>query len=98
MAKILIADDEPDIVELIKRYAFREGYEVKSVEDGAQAVEICKNEDFDIIIMDIMMPDIDGFTASKKIREKKIFRFLCCLQEGRNMISCSVLNREQMTM
>ena len=82
MAKILIADDEPDIVELIKRYALREGYEVTSVEDGAQAIEICEKEDFDIIIMDVMMPDIDGFTASKKIREKKDIPILMLSARG----------------
>lgn len=71
MYKILIADDEPDIINLIKRYAEREGYDVTSVEDGSQAVDVCKNNDFDIIIMDVMMPDTDGFTACKKIREFK---------------------------
>lgn len=82
MAKILIADDEPDIVELIKRYALREGYEVKSVEDGAEAIEICQREDFDIIIMDVMMPDTDGFTASKKIRERKDIPILMLSARG----------------
>ena len=71
MPKILIADDETDISMLIKRYAEREGYEVTSVEDGSDAIEICKKEDFDIIIMDVMMPDTDGFTACRKIHETK---------------------------
>ena len=69
MPKILIADDEPNIVTLISRYAQREGFDVTSVSDGRQAVEACKKEDFDIIIMDVMMPDTDGFTACKKIKE-----------------------------
>ena len=63
MYRILIADDEPDIIQLIKRYAQREGYDVTSVDDGSKAVEECRNKDFDIIIMDVMMPDMDGFTA-----------------------------------
>ena len=71
MYKILIADDEPDIIQLIKRYAEREGYIVTSVEDGSQAVDKCRNNDYDVIIMDIMMPDMDGFTACKKIHEFK---------------------------
>ena len=71
MYRILIADDEPDIIQLIKRYAQREGYDVTSVDDGSKAVEECRNKDFDIIIMDVMMPDMDGFTACKKIREIK---------------------------
>ena len=69
MQKILIVDDEPDIVTLITRYAQRDGYEVRSVGDGSDAVELCLKESFDIIIMDAMMPDMDGFTASRKIRK-----------------------------
>lgn len=68
MAKIMIADDEPNIVTLISRYAEREGYEVTSVSDGRQAIEACKADAFDVIILDVMMPDTDGFTACKKIR------------------------------
>lgn len=71
MPKILIADDEPDISELIARYAEREGFEVTRAGDGREAVEACEKEDFDIIIMDVMMPDTDGFTACKQIRQKK---------------------------
>ncbi len=71
MARILICDDEPDIVSMIKRYAEREGYEITTVSDGREAIEICHREDFDLIIMDVMMPDTDGFTACKKIHEEK---------------------------
>lgn len=71
MSRILIVDDEPDIITLISRYAEREGYEVVSAEDGSQAIDICRKEDFDLIVMDIMMPDTDGFTACKKIKEFK---------------------------
>ena len=71
MLKLLIADDEPDIITLIQRYAEREGYAVTAVSDGAQAIEACRNDDFDAIVMDVMMPDTDGFTACKKIREMK---------------------------
>lgn len=71
MSKILIADDEPNIVTLISRYAEREGYDVTAVSDGRQAIEACTKDDFDIIVMDVMMPDTDGFTACKKIKEFK---------------------------
>ena len=71
MPKILIADDEPNIVTLIKRYAEREGYDVTAVSDGRQAIEACTNENFDIIVMDVMIPDTDGFTACKKIKAFK---------------------------
>ncbi len=71
MYKILIVDDEPDIIELLRRYAEREGYEVTSTDDGCRAVNLCRSNDYDAIVMDVMMPDMDGFTACKKIREFK---------------------------
>lgn len=71
MPKILVVDDEPDIISLIQRYARREGYEVEAAEDGARAIEACKNNDYDMIIMDVMMPEIDGFSACKAIKEIK---------------------------
>lgn len=71
MYRMLIADDEQDICTLIQRYAQREGFEVVSVGDGSEAVELCRKEDFDIIIMDVMMPDTDGFTACRMIKKIK---------------------------
>lgn len=71
MPRILIADDEPDIIALITRYAQRDGYEVVGVEDGNQAVKACREGDFDVIVMDVMMPDTDGLTACKQIRAFK---------------------------
>ncbi len=69
MTKILIVDDEPGLRAIIKRYAVFEGYEVAEASDGMQAVEICRAQKFDIIIMDVMMPDLDGFSAVKEIRK-----------------------------
>ena len=69
MANILICDDEPNIVTMISRYAEREGWAVTAVFDGRQAIEACKKTAFDVIVMDIMMPDTDGYTACKKIRD-----------------------------
>ena len=71
MAKILVVDDEDDIVQLIERYAKREGYEVETAGDGNEAIEACRQNDYDAIIMDVMMPDTDGFTACKKIHTFK---------------------------
>ncbi|MCR4890569.1 MAG: response regulator transcription factor [Lachnospiraceae bacterium] len=71
MPRILVVDDEPDICQMIRRYAEHDGYETVGVSDGTEAVEICQKEDFDIIIMDVMMPDMDGYSACKRIREKK---------------------------
>lgn len=71
MAKLLIVDDEPDIYQMICRYAQREGHETARASDGLEAVELCRTNDFDIIIMDVMMPNMDGFTACKEIRKEK---------------------------
>lgn len=67
--KILIVDDEQKIRELIRKYAIFEGYEVVDAGDGMEAVQLCKGEQFDLIIMDIMMPELDGFSASREIRK-----------------------------
>jgi len=69
MAKILICDDEAGLRAVIKKYAEFEGHETTEACDGMQAVEACKKENFDAVIMDIMMPVMDGFTAVRKIRE-----------------------------
>lgn len=68
MSKLLIVDDEFRIRELIKKYATFEGHEVFEAENGLQAVDMCKQNEFDLIIMDIMMPQLDGFGAAEKIR------------------------------
>ncbi len=69
--KILVVDDEVNIRNVIKEYAKFEGYDVEEAGNGMQAVEICKEKDFDIIIMDVMMPKLDGFSAIKEIRKTK---------------------------
>ena len=69
MAKILICDDEPGLRSVIKRYAVFEGHEVIEAGDGMAAVEACRKDSFDIIIMDVMMPELDGFSAVKEIRK-----------------------------
>ena len=71
MPRILVVDDEPDICQMIRRYAEHDGFETVGVSDGTEAVSICRKQDFDIIIMDAMMPEMDGFTAVRKIREQK---------------------------
>ena len=69
MAKMLICDDEPGIRALLKRYAQFDGHEVTEAGDGEEAVKACRTVSFDIIIMDIMMPGLDGFTTVKEIRK-----------------------------
>lgn len=71
MYKILVVDDEVNIRELIKKYASFEGHEVEDASNGLEAIEKVKNNNYDIIIMDVMMPELDGFTAVKEIRKTK---------------------------
>ena len=69
--KILIVDDEKNIRNVIKEYAEFDGFETFEAEDGMQAVEMCRTQDFDLIIMDIMMPKLDGYSAVREIRKTK---------------------------
>lgn len=71
MQRILVVDDEKMIRNVIKEYAEFDGFEVTEAEDGMEAVEICRREDFDLIVMDIMMPRLDGYSAIKEIRKTK---------------------------
>jgi DNA-binding response OmpR family regulator len=69
MYNILICDDQPDIVNALKIYLKPEGYKLFEAFTGAQALEIVKKEDIHLILLDIMMPQMDGITATAKIRE-----------------------------
>lgn len=69
--KILVCDDEKLIREVIKEYLQIEGYEVMEAEDGNIALELTKNQEFDLIIMDIMMPKLDGYQTVKEIKKEK---------------------------
>lgn len=71
MARILIVDDEEMIRTVIREYATFEGYEVEEAATGMEAIDICKKEDFDVVVMDLMMPGIDGFTAYENIKKIK---------------------------
>ncbi len=71
MAKLLIVDDEEKIREVVREYAEFEGYEVAEAADGREAVSLCRIENFDLIIMDIMMPKLDGYSACKEIKKEK---------------------------
>ncbi len=67
----MIVDDEENIRKLIHKYAQYEGHEVVEAENGMQAVDLVRRTDFDLIIMDVMMPELDGFSAAAKIRKMK---------------------------
>lgn len=69
MYNILVVDDEVRIRSIIKKYAEFEGHTVYEACDGMEAVHLCRKQEFDIIIMDIMMPELDGFSACRQIRK-----------------------------
>lgn len=69
--KILIVDDEELIRTVIREYAEIEGYEIDEAANGQEAIEKCKETSYDLIIMDIMMPKLDGYQAVKEIRKEK---------------------------
>ncbi|MDD5881857.1 response regulator transcription factor [Erysipelotrichaceae bacterium Oil+RF-744-GAM-WT-6] len=69
MTRILIVDDEEKIRQMIRKYAEYEGFETDEAEDGLQAVEKCSINHYDLVVMDIMMPNLDGFSACKEIKK-----------------------------
>ena len=69
MYHILIVDDESRIRSIIKKYAEFEGHRVSEAGDGMEAVHLCRSHEFDLIVMDIMMPELDGFSACREIRK-----------------------------
>lgn len=69
MKRILVVDDEERIRAIIRKYGEFEGYEVVEATDGMEAVSLCRKENFDIIIMDVMMPMLDGFSTVSEIRK-----------------------------
>ena len=71
MHKLLIVDDEEKIRTLISKYAVFEGYDVVCAEDGMTATELLRHKDFDLVILDIMLPDIDGFSVCRELRKTK---------------------------
>lgn len=67
--RILVVDDEEKIRTIIRKYAEFEGYQVTEAASGMEAVSLCRKQDFDMMIMDIMMPELDGFSAAREIRK-----------------------------
>jgi len=82
MAKLLICDDETGIREIIKKYAVFEGYQTEEATNGMEAIEKCHQSDFDLVILDIMMPELDGFSACREIRKKSSVPILMLSARG----------------
>ena len=70
MSRILVCDDDKEIVEAIDIYLTREGYEISKAYDGEEALKKLKEEKIDLLVIDVMMPKLDGIRATLKIREK----------------------------
>lgn len=71
MANILVCDDDKDIVEAIEIYLTQEGYRILKAYDGQEALDILNSETVDLLIIDVMMPRLDGIRATVRIRESK---------------------------
>ena len=71
MTKILIVDDEEKIRSMIVKYAVHEGFQTEEACNGQIAVDLCEKNEYDLVVMDIMMPELDGFSAVKEIKAFK---------------------------
>lgn len=71
MRRILVADDEEKIRAIIRKYGEFEGYEITEAKDGMEAVRLCREQEFDVVILDVMMPELDGFSTCREIRKGK---------------------------
>lgn len=72
MKKILVVDDEPSIVTLLTFNLEKEGYQVTSATDGLEALEVALTQPFDFILLDVMLPHIDGIEITKRLRQEKV--------------------------
>lgn len=72
MYRILVVDDEEKVRVLIRKYAEFEGYEVEEAADGMTAIELCRQEKFDLMILDVMMPELDGFQHARNPQVSQI--------------------------
>ena len=69
MTRLLIVDDEENIREVVREYAELNGYDADEAQDGFEAIDKVKNSHYDCIILDVMMPRLDGFSACREIRK-----------------------------
>ena len=83
--KILVADDEKEIRDLLEIYLLNEGYKVIKAKDGQEALDIIDNEEIDLLVLDIMMPKVNGIEVCKKIRETKNIPILMLSAKSEDM-------------
>ncbi len=82
MYHILVVDDEARIRSIIKKYAEFEGHTVTEAADGMEAVHLCRSHTFDLVIMDIMMPELDGFSSCREIRKHSLVPIIMLSARG----------------
>ena len=87
MYSILVCDDEKDIVSALKIYLMADGYQVFEAYNGKEALEVLKEQDIHLVLMDITMPEMDGIQALKKIKEQ---------DPGATVIMCSAMGQQAM--
>lgn len=81
-ARILVVDDEDRIRRLLRMYLERENYEIEEAENGDEALELALNNEYDLIMLDVMMPGIDGVEVCKQLREKKATPIIMLTAKG----------------
>ena len=89
MYNILVCDDDKAIVEAIEIYLSQEGYHILKAYDGEQALKILETEEVHLLVLDVMMPRLDGIRATLKIRENTVSRSLFCRRSQRMWIRSS---------
>lgn len=71
MKKVLVVDDEEKIRAILRKYGEFEGYEIAEAKNGMEAIRLCEKQDFDCIVLDVMMPELDGFSTCREIKKRK---------------------------
>ena len=100
MARLLVVDDEKKIRLIIRKYAEMEGHQVTEAKDGIEAVSICALEDFDVIILDVMMPGMDGPEVFRRMQEDErtqgipVF-FMTAVTDRDRVLECMEMNPEE---
>ena len=87
MANILVCDDDKEIVEAISIYLSQEGYQIFKAYNGREAIEVLQKEDIQLLLIDIMMPEMDGIQALKEIKK---------IDGGAKVIMCSAMGQQAM--
>ena len=82
MERILVVDDEPEIADLIELYLRNDNYDVCKCYTAEEALECIENEELDLAILDVMLPNIDGFALCQKIREKHVYPIIMLTAKG----------------